>query len=93
MSTTVTNKSERIDVRTNPEVKSVIERAAQLRNTTVSAYLLDSALQKAKQDIKETETMILHDADREAFFSALENPPEPNEALITLFHKNGQGPE
>ena len=85
MSTTATTRSERIDLRTNSEVKSIIERAAQLRHTTISAYLLDSALQKAIQDIRETETLLIHDSDREMFFSALANPPEPNEALYALF--------
>mgnify|MGYP001318915413 FL=1 len=85
MSTTATTRSERIDLRTNSEVKSIIERAAQLRHTTISAYLLDSALQKAIQDIRETETLLIHDSDREMFFSALANPPEPNEALCALF--------
>ena len=68
MSTTATTRSERIDLRTNSEVKSIIERAAQLRHTTISAYLLDSALQKAIQDIRETETLLIHDSDREMFF-------------------------
>jgi len=91
MSKTTTIRSERIDLRTNSEVKSVIERAAQLRHTTISAYLLDSALQKAKQDIRETETLLIHDSDREMFFSALANPPEPNAALCALFGEDNRG--
>ena len=85
MLTTPAIRSERIDLRTNSEVKSVIERAAQLSHTTISAYLLDSALQKAKQDIRDTETLNLAEADREIFFSALAKPPEPNTALRKLF--------
>lgn len=84
MNTTTTVKSERIDLRTNTEVKTLVERAAQLRHTTISAYLLDSALQKAKQDIRETERLILQDSDRDLFFSSLANPPEPNAALSKL---------
>lgn len=80
-----TIRSERIDVRTEPEVKAVIERAAQLRHTSVSAYLLDSALEKAKSELREIETVTLRDADRDAFFDALESPPEPNAALRRLF--------
>lgn len=91
MSSTTTIRSERIDLRTNSEVKSVIERAAQLRHTTLSAYLLDSALQRAKKDIRETETLLIHDSDRELFFSALENPPEPNAALCALFGEAKRG--
>lgn len=91
MSTRATTRSERIDLRTNSEVKSVIERAAQLNHTTISAYLLDSALQKAKQDIREMETLRIHDSDREMFFSALANPPEPNAALCALFGEANKG--
>lgn len=85
MHTTVTVRSERIDLRTSSEIKTVIERAAQLRHTTISSYLLDSALQKAKEDIRDTETLVLHEADRDLFFSALATPPAPNAALRKLF--------
>jgi uncharacterized protein (DUF1778 family) len=77
MNSSPTLRSDRIDIRTDPEVKSVIEIVAQLRHTTISAYILESALQKAREDI--------HKTDRDLFFSALSNPPEPNEALKKLF--------
>ncbi|MDA8411605.1 MAG: DUF1778 domain-containing protein [Treponema sp.] len=85
MPKTATMRSERIDVRTEPEVKAVIERAALLRHTSVSAYLLDSALEKAKSELRAIETVTLRDADRDAFFAALDSPPEPNAALRKLF--------
>jgi uncharacterized protein (DUF1778 family) len=85
MSKTATNQRERIDIRTNPEVKAVIERAAQLNHTTISAYLLNSALEKAKADLQAIEAIKLRDADRDRFFAALESPPEPNAALKRLF--------
>ena len=85
MPKTATIRNERIDVRTEPEVKAVIERAAMLRHTTVSAYLLDSALEKAKAEILAIETVSLRDADRDSFFAALESPPKPNVALRKLF--------
>ncbi|HUW40507.1 MAG TPA: DUF1778 domain-containing protein [Rectinemataceae bacterium] len=80
-----TMRSERIDIRTDAEVKAVIERAAQLRHTSISAYLLDSALEKAKAELRAVETITLRDADRDAFFAALAAPPEPNTALRKLF--------
>jgi uncharacterized protein (DUF1778 family) len=85
MPKTATMRSERIDIRTEPEVKAVIERAALLRHTSVSAYILDSALEKAKAELRAIETLSLRDADRDSFFSALESPPEPNAALRKLF--------
>ena len=78
-------RTERIEIRTKPEVKSLIERAAELQHTTVSAYLLNSALEKARTDIDEANTFVLSENDRERFFSALENPPAPNKALRDLF--------
>ena len=78
-------RSERIELRTRPEVKSIIERAAQLHHKTLSAYLIESALQKAQDDLKQTETLTLHEEDRNLFFSLLESPPAPNTALRSLF--------
>ncbi len=85
MPTSASIRSDRIDVRTNPEVKSIIERAAQLNHKSISAYILESALQRAREDIRETESIRLTEAERESFFSALMNPPAPNEALKSLF--------
>jgi uncharacterized protein (DUF1778 family) len=85
MSKAATVRSERIDIRTDPEVKAVIERAAQLRHTSISAYLLDSALEKAKAELHAIETINLQDSDRDRFFTALAAPPEPNAALRKLF--------
>ena len=85
MSQTTTARTERIELRAKPEIKSIIERAAQLRHTTISAYLLETALQKAKSDLWETETLILNEDDRDRFFAVLSSPPQPNSALRALF--------
>lgn len=90
MNASVAARSDRIDVRTNPDVKAIIERAALLSHKSISAYILESALQKAREDIQETERIRLSEAERESFFSALLNPPEPNEALTSLFSDAGK---
>ncbi len=90
MPKTTAARSQRIDVRTVPEVKALIERAALLRHTSVSAYLLDSALEKAKADLSAIETVSLRDSDRDLFFAALASPPAPNAALRKLF-ADGRG--
>jgi uncharacterized protein (DUF1778 family) len=88
MSQTTTARTERIEIRAKREVKSIIERAAQLRHTTISAYLLETALQKAKSDLRETETLILNEDDRDRFFAVLSTAPRPNAALRALFQKD-----
>jgi len=85
MNASTAKRSDRIDVRTNPEVKSLIERAAILSHKSISAYILESALRKAQEDIHEAERLQLSSAERESFFAALINPPEPNESMKALF--------
>jgi len=81
-------RNERIELRANAETKAILERAALLQHKTLSAYLLDSALQKAKSDLRESEIITLNERDRDKFFSALISPPAPNEALKDLFKEN-----
>jgi uncharacterized protein (DUF1778 family) len=81
-----TARTERIDLRTNSRNKALIQRAAEFRNTTVSAYLIDSAIQRAWEDIQSMETLLLGETDRDLFFSALTAPPKPNRALCGLFN-------
>jgi uncharacterized protein (DUF1778 family) len=80
--------SPRIELRAKREVKELIERAAAAVHKTVSAYLLDIAVVQAREDIRRAETLILDDAERAVFFSALSDPPKPNKALRELFQQN-----
>lgn len=77
-------RSERIELRTKPEVKSIIERAAQLQHTTISAYLIEAALKKAQEDMMESESFVLDQNDRDLFFKLVSSPPKPNAALKSL---------
>lgn len=76
--------SARINLRTSPEAKAMIERAAALMGTSVSAFMLQNAYEAAQRLVAEREVITLSDRDRDAFLAALENPPEPNEALKRL---------
>jgi len=87
MSKSDTICSERIELRAKPEIKSVLARAAQLRHTTISAYLLESGLERAEKDLKQLVNLSLNEADRDLFFTLLSKAPEPNEDLRALFNK------
>lgn len=78
-------KDERIDFRANSNQKSILERAAELKHVSLSSYVLTSSLKQAQLDIAENEVILLSERDRNLIMSALENPPEPNEALKGLF--------
>jgi uncharacterized protein (DUF1778 family) len=77
----------RIDLRTSNEVKTFIGQAAQRKKMSISAYLLESALLRAREEIDFSDKVRLQKADWVTFYSALDNPPAPNAALKSLFAK------
>lgn len=79
-----TAESARINLRTSPEAKALIERAAALMGTTMSSFMLQNAYEAAQRLIAQHETITLSDRDRDAFLAALDNPPEPTDALRAL---------
>lgn len=73
-------KQERLETRVTPDQKRLIERAAELRGTTVTEFVVTSAQRAATETIREFETLHLRDRAREVFVHAILNPPAPNEA-------------
>jgi uncharacterized protein (DUF1778 family) len=71
-------KQERLEARVTPEQKRMIERAAELRGTTVTNFVVLSAQKAASETIREFDVMSLRDEAREVFVRALLNPPSPN---------------
>ena len=77
-------ESARINLRTSPEAKALIERAAAIMGSTVSSFMLQNAYEAALRLVAQQDTITLSDRDRDAFLQALEHPPKPNQALIDL---------
>ena len=80
--------SARINLRTSPEVKALIERAAALMGSTVSSYISQTMYETSQRVVAEQDTLTLSQADFEAFISACENPPAPTEALVQLMRRS-----
>lgn len=76
--------SARINLRTSPEAKRMIERAAALMGTTVSAFMLQHAYEAARRVVSDNDTLLLSHQAFEAFVSACETPQEPNDELREL---------
>lgn len=74
-------KEKRIHLRLNESAKEKIERAAALRGTTVTEFVISTAMSTADQVIAEQERIVLYDRDRDAFLDAVVNPPAPKKAL------------
>ena len=78
-------KDSRVDFRVSDVQRSLLKRAAEIKHLSLSSYILSSSIKQAELDIAENEMLILSNRDRDLVMSALENPPEPNEALKGMF--------
>ena len=82
MATNADRKDTRLVARTSIEIQEIIQRAADYSGTTLSQFLIESAMEKARNVIERTETLRLSMAGADALFAALENPPKANEKLL-----------
>lgn len=82
-------KTERVQMRVDPAAKRLLERAAALANTTVSAFVVSNALEAADRLIRDRERLVVSEQDWNLFFDALVNPPEPNAVLRRAFATHG----
>jgi uncharacterized protein (DUF1778 family) len=73
-------KPERLEARLARDQKRLIERAAQIRGTSVTDFVLASAQRAAMETIEEFQTLRLRDEAREVFVNTLLSPPAPNAA-------------
>ena len=76
-----TPQSTRLDVRLSEEKKRRIEQAASYLGQTVSAFTVATLVREAEEVVERFGMMQLSDRDRDAFLSALDNPPRPNARL------------
>ena len=74
------SRPERLEARVTPEQKRLIERAAQLRGTSLTDFVVAKLQEAATATIRDYEILNLRDESRELFVNMLLNPPEPNEA-------------
>jgi uncharacterized protein (DUF1778 family) len=74
--------NKRMNLRLRPEQKATLMRAAALRNTDLTDFVLQLALREAKVVIEEAERITLSERDTRLWLDLLDNPPKPNRRLI-----------
>jgi uncharacterized protein (DUF1778 family) len=79
---------ERIDLRTSPEIKELIVRAASTAGMSVSAFLLGTAQERARQILAEQEMITLSSRDWNAFAKALDNADKPKPKLSAAMKRH-----
>ena len=83
-----TQAHERIDLRTSPEIKDLIVRAASSVGMTVSAFLLGTAQERAKEILSEKEMVTLTSRDWRAFARALDDTEKPRPKLAAAMKRH-----
>ena len=76
-------KEERLEARVTPAQKRLIERAAALRGTSVTEFVIASAQTAAADAIKDSEMLTLREEAGQVFINAVIHPPAPNKAART----------
>lgn len=80
----VTLKKERIDIRVTNDAKTILERAAEINNISLSSYIISVCLRQARIDLKENERLMLNNSEAKIIVDSLNNPEKPNDALKKL---------
>lgn len=80
-------KTARVDIKTTHDAKALLEHAARTAGTTLSAFMLESSMVKAREILTQSHLIHLTHSESERFIHALENPPKANEKLKSLFLK------
>lgn len=79
-----TLKATKVQLRLRPDQKSVLARAAQLRQTTLSNFMLEHAYKAAQEVLADQVDIVMSPAEWRAFCKALDAPPRSIPALKKL---------
>ncbi|MBI2431855.1 MAG: DUF1778 domain-containing protein [Candidatus Hydrogenedentes bacterium] len=71
----------RLDIRLKPDIKELIQQAAELRNQTITQFAIATLSEEAGKVVAEHQRTVLSDRDRDLFLKLLDAPPKPNKAL------------
>ncbi len=84
----MTAKDARVDIKTTKAAKAALEQAAYALGTTLSAFILDCAMPKAREVLAQSSQILLTQKENERFIAALQSAPKANEKLKSLFKKH-----
>ena len=89
MNTQNPSKTERIDVRTSPSVKQLLQEAARACHKNVSEFLLDAGMTAAMQTLADRRQFVLDETRWQEFQEALDRPVQSKPRLKKLLNEPG----
>jgi uncharacterized protein (DUF1778 family) len=84
MRSTTKRRDDRLEFRLPPKAKSMLKRAADFENKSMSAFLLDKGLEAAAETLAERSEFRLNAKQYDAFVAALDAPVKPRPRLRRL---------
>jgi uncharacterized protein (DUF1778 family) len=80
-------ETEKINLRIDPNIKSVIDEAAELSNKTRTDFMVDAAYRAAQEVLLDQRLFLLNSDQWREFSTKLDAPPKSNEKLAQLLKK------
>jgi uncharacterized protein (DUF1778 family) len=80
-------RSDKLDIRITPEAKRVLQEAARARHTTISQFVIESALGAAHDVLAERIRIGLSTKQWTAFVNALDAPPRRHPRMERLLRE------
>jgi uncharacterized protein (DUF1778 family) len=77
-----TAKREALNIRIKPQVRELIDRAAELAGKNRTDFVLDAARRAAEDTLLDRTVFALSPKAYREFLSRLDAPPQPNERLL-----------
>ena len=89
MARTSNTRSEKLDLRLTPSAKQQLQSAALISQQSVSEFVLESALARAKETLPDRQHFGLNAEQWTAFQAALDAPPRALPRMATLLREPG----
>ncbi|MGA3220324.1 MAG: DUF1778 domain-containing protein [Acidimicrobiales bacterium] len=87
------SRRHRLEVRVTPEQGALIREAADLEDTTVTAFVLETVTTRAQRVLKQHRDLTLSNEAFDRFIAELDKPPAPVDELVELFKRYPKLPE
>lgn len=78
----------RLEMRVTPQQDALIRQAADLEDTTVTAFVLETVTARANRVLKQRQDLVLSNEAFDRFIAALDKPAKPVPELVELFKQN-----
>ena len=78
-------RSSRLGLRATPEQEMILRQAAQVRQKSLTEFILDSACQAAQETLLDQRLFMVGDTQYRTLLELLDRPPQDNPGLQKLF--------